>query len=529
MTVNTIPFGSVPYFSDRDRAYALGDERLLPFFKFHPSLDSFGEAIKNRSARPVPRELLVRVLRRQYESLERTPAIEKNIASLMDGATFTVVTAHQPLLFTGPLYFIFKIVSAINLAGDLRKAYPDNHFVPVMILGGEDHDFEEMNHAHLFGRKLVWEAPAGGPAGRMDTRSLLPVLDQLHGLLGESEQSRELWSLLKKSFTGHQRYGTAMQHFVNSFFKAYGLLVLNMDDPDLKRHFIPYMRRELLEEPSKPLVEETQNKLEQLGFAPQAYARPINLFYLTDRARERIIRETGVFSVVNTDVRFSEEEMLEELEAFPERFSPNVVLRPLYQESILPNLAYVGGGGELAYWLERKSQFEHFGLDLPVLIRRNSALWIDSGAAKRMEKLGVGLNDLMRDTEDLVKEWVLKRSDQDLSLSDGRAQLAGLFDDIAGRAQAIDPTLVGAVRAEEARMMKSLEQLEIRLVRGQKQRFDTELGQLRTLKEKLFPGNGLQERYDNFIPYYLRHGQAFFDVLFEALHPTNTDFVVIQE
>ncbi|MBK8492163.1 MAG: bacillithiol biosynthesis cysteine-adding enzyme BshC [Saprospirales bacterium] len=529
MTRNDIPFDQVPQFSGRDKAYTLGNPALTPFYAYPLTLEGFGQVIGEKSTVQAPRTLLVRVLEEQYAGLERTPQIDQHIKALLQPSAFTVVTAHQPVLFTGPLYFIYKIVSTINLAKKLGETYPDVQVVPVMIIGGEDHDFEEVNHAHLFGRTLTWEANAGGSVGQLHTESMSAVLEELRGLLGESDYARELSDILEQSFAAHDRYGSAMQYFVNSLFKDQGLLVLHMDHPDLKREFSPHMRRELLEQPSRALVEESQAELEKLGFPSQAYARPINLFYLSEGSRERIEETDGIFQVVNTTLRFSREEIIAELDAHPERFSPNVILRPLYQESILPNLAYVGGGGELAYWLERRKQFDHFGIKYPILVRRNSVLWIDSNSQKRMEKLGVSLRELMGDTEELVKDWIHQRSEQELSLEQERSTLHLMFEDIAQRTQTIDPTLVGAVKAEEAKQVKSLEQLEVRLVRAQKQRFDTELNQLRAVKEKLFPGNGLQERYDNFIPYYLKHGKVFFEVLLENLDPLNTDFVVIQE
>lgn len=529
MTVNPLPFDQIPFFSARDRAYTLRDPALSPYFKYPADLKAFGQVMLDKSREEIPRELLVRVVEEQYAGLERSEQTDHNIKALGSPDTFTVATAHQPVLFTGPLFFIYKIISTINLAKKLREAYPGKEFVPVMISGGEDHDFEEVNHANLFGRRLVWETRSGGSVGRMSAQELIPVLDQLHGLLGDSERAREFWALLKTAFTGHESYGEGMQYFVNSLFKDQGLLVLNMDHVELKRHFIPLMRRELLEQASQGLVEQTQAELEALGFPAQAYARPINLFYLLENARERIVREGDFFEVVNTDLRFSEEEMMTELEAHPDRFSPNVVMRPLYQESVLPNLAYIGGGGEIAYWLERKKQFEYFGLNFPVLVRRNSVLWIDSNSARRMEKLEVGLDELMIDAEELVKSWVHARSDMELSLAGERSILTKMFEDISERARGIDPTLVGAVLAEGAKQGKMLEQLEIRLLRAQKQRFETELGQLRALKDKLFPGNGLQERFDNFIPYYLKHGPFFFEFLLEHLDPLETSFVVIRE
>jgi bacillithiol biosynthesis cysteine-adding enzyme BshC len=529
MTVTTLPFEEIPQFSGRDKAYTLQDPKLRPFYKYPARLDTIARVIEDKSRENSPRELLVSVLRQQYSELERTPAIDQHIESLLKPSTFTVVTAHQPALFTGPLYFIYKIISTIHLAKAISVANPSVKVVPVMISGGEDHDFEEINHAHLFGKKLVWENQEGGSVGRMSTASLQPLLDELVQLLGESDTAQTLREKLEGAFRRHEIYGRAMQAFVNSLFKDHGLLVINMDHPELKRHFIPHMRRELLEQASQALVGQTQAELESLGFSAQAFARPVNLFYLSEGMRERIELENGVYSVVNTDLTFTESALLEELEAHPERFSPNVVMRPLYQESILPNLAYIGGGGELAYWLERKRQFEHFGINFPMLVRRNSVVWIDGNSAKRMEKLGLDLNALLGDTEDLVKTWVHEKSEQELSLSAEKQALSKLFESIVQKAEATDPTLAGAVKAEEARQIKSLEQLEVRLVRAQKQRFETEINQLRGLKEKLFPGNGLQERYDNFIPHYLRNGETFFDVLLENLDPLRTDLIVIQE
>ena len=529
MTRIDIPFDQVPQFSGRDKAYTLGNQALDPFYPYPVTLEAFKQVIAEKSKEQIPRTVLVRVLEEQYAGLERTPEIDAHIQALLKPSAFTVVTAHQPVLFTGPLYFIYKIVSTINLAKKLRETYPDVQVVPVMIIGGEDHDFDEVNHANLFGRTLVWEAEAGGSVGRMSTQSMSGVLEALFEMLGESDHALQLKELVKKSFAAPDRYGKAMQYFVNSLFKQQGLLVLNMDHPDLKREFMPHMRREILEQPSRALVEETQAALEKVGFSAQAFARPINLFYLSEGSRERIEEIDGRFEVVNSNLQFSREEIIAELETHPERFSPNVILRPLYQESILPNLAYVGGGGELAYWLERRKQFDYFGIKYPMLVRRNSVLWIDQNSQKRMDKLAISLEDLMGDTEELIKEWVHQRSEQELSLAEERSTLHQIFEEIAQRTQAIDPTLVGAVKAEEAKQTKSLEQLEQRLVRAQKQRFDTELNQLRAVKEKLFPGNGLQERHDNFIPYYLKHGHVFFDTLLENLDPLHTDFVVIQE
>jgi bacillithiol biosynthesis cysteine-adding enzyme BshC len=316
---------------------------------------------------------------------------------------------------------------------------------------------------------------------------------------------------------------------VNDLFNRTGLVVLSMDHAELKRRFIPVMEKELMERPSKGFVEAATQQLEEAGFSGQAFPREINLFYLKDQLRERIVWEENSFRVLNTDLTFSPEEMKHELHQHPQRFSPNVVIRPLYQEYILPNLAYIGGGGEIAYWLERKAQFEHFGINFPMLIRRNSVLWIDKGNAKRMNKLDLSLSDLLGDTEALIKDFVKEESDNQLSLKEEKRQLAQLFQGVINRVKAVDPTLVATVKAEIAKQQKSLDQMEGKLIRAEKQKYEIAINQIRNLKDRLFPNNGLQERYDNFMAFYLKHGEAYFNILLEHLDPMKKELLVVIE
>ncbi len=529
MQIIRLPYSQVPQLSLKDKAYASADPRLRLFYAHDMTIAGFEQAIADRLKYPTDRSLLVDELRKQYAGLPDSELVLQNVNSLSDPHTFTVTTAHQPSLFTGPLYYIYKIISTIHLARQLKAAYPTYHFVPVFINSGEDHDFEEVNHTHIYGKKLVWESGETGSVGKMKTHSMRPVLDELQGILGASGHAVELFKLVEESYTRHERYSDATTYLVHGLFKAYGLVVLDPNKPALKRAFIPYIQRELLERPSKALVDQTAAALEAAGFSGQAHAREINFFYLGDQSRERIVFENGHYNVLNTDLTFTEEAILAELQAHPERFSPNVIMRPIFQELILPNLAYVGGGGELAYWLERKSQFELFGLPFPVLVRRNSVLWLDKNSALRLEKLGLQVTDLFEDTELLIKRYVAAQSETELNLEAEKSQLLSLFESIRQKAHQIDPTLPAAVMAEHAKQLKIVEQLEGRLVRAEKQRHDTAIQQIRNLREKFFPGNGLQERYDNFSAYYAKYGSSFFDTLLLHLDPLQRDFLVVTE
>ena len=530
MDVNILPYASVPQLAPKDVAYATQNPALKPFFKYSPSPDSFRQVIDDKAKQPIDRQLLVDALREQYAKLDASRDVKLNIELLAEENTYVVVTAHQPSLFTGPLFYWYKIFTAIKLAKELSTGYPDYNFVPVLVNGAEDHDFEEINHANIFGKTIRWEHEAvGGSCGDMSTETLAPVLAQLKEMLGESENATYIYQQIEAAYTSHAKYADATIDLVNRLFGSYGLVALNMNIPAFKRRFIPIMREELFQQSSQALIATTQEALTAAGFSGQAHARDINLFYLQENRRDRIVREAEDFAILNTDLRFTPAEMEAELEAHPERFSPNVVLRPLFQELILPNLAYVGGGGEIAYWLERKAQFAHFGINYPLLLRRNSLLWIDKATSGRIEKLGLRVHDLFVDTEFLIKQYVALNSEGELSLQAEMAQLKALFEQIRLKALEVDSTLEKAVLAEGVKQEKVIEQLEGRLVRAEKQKHETAINQIRSLKEKLFPGNGLQERTDNFLNFYLKYGPQFGAVLEEVVDPFVEGFLVVRD
>lgn len=527
MRIQKFDYASIPQCSSVDVAYVEGNPGLRPFFKYTPDLENFPTVIKDKAQADIDRSVLVEVLLDQFKNYSPSEKVLANIESLRKSNTYTVVTAHQPCLFTGPLYYIFKIISAINLADRLKKTYPEYNFVPVFISGGEDHDFEEINHCHIFGKTLTWHSNETGPVGKMSTASLEPVLGALKDLLGEQEAAQALYEKIAGIHRAHPDYGTAACHLAHELFKAHGLVVLNTFDARLKRLFINEMKEEILEQVSHSLINSTIEKIIEAGFSPQATPREINFFYLGDGFRERIVWEDERFLVLNTGINFSRMEMEAEIENHPERFSPNVVMRPLFQEKILPNLAYIGGGGELAYWLERKSQFEHFGINYPMLIRRNSAMWIDRGTARKINKLGFTVDDIWDDTDALIRKYLGENASVEIELNEEKKAVEAVYATLAEKTKSLDPSLVKAVFAEQAKVLKSLSALETRLIRAGKQKHETAVNQIRSVKEKLFPNNGLQERYDNFIPLYLKYQDYFFRVLFENLHPLEKKFVVV--
>lgn len=531
MQYHSFSFADTGRFSRLITDYLAGKESLRPFYKYLPDGNSFGQIIDEKSHQRVDRDLLAQVLREQYSSLPDAAAVQRNIEALSKENTFTIVTAHQPVIGTGPLYMIIKVLCAINLAERLTANYPDQQFVPVFWMGGEDHDLAEMNHLHVFGKRVAWQTAQTGPVGRMRTHDMDGWLDDLSAILGSSPQAISWMDKLTAAYQHYDTVGEATFQLFHSLFASEGLVIIQPDHPALKRAFIPAMEEELFTRASASLVAPQVEKLEALGYHGQASPREINLFYLLDGVRERIvwIPEKDRYEVLNTDYKFNTDTLRAELYDHPERFSPNVILRPLYQEWLLPNLAYVGGGGEIAYWMQYRPLFEHYRVNFPMLVVRNSIAWLDKSSARKLQQFGFSLIDLFGDEEELIKRFVQEQTTEELTLSEEKMEIARIFSLVLDKAKTIDPTMEAPVRGEEQKVINSLEKLEAKLLRAEKQKYDQSVSQIRHLLGKLFPDGSLQERYENIAQYWIKHGATFLPILKEAIRPLEDQFVVIEE
>lgn len=534
MKARYIDYHSTKSFSHTLLAYLDRDPLLEDLVTDWPDLEGFGRQIARKSKQfsAAQREVLVQVLQKDYARLPDFGAAENqsvrdNIQSLAQENTFTVTTGHQLNVFTGPFYFIFKIVSAIRLAQDLKAEYPDKHFVPVYWMATEDHDFAEINHTWIHGKKISWDVPAVSATGRMDTSSMEEVLKTYQGLLGLSEHAEELWRMVEAAYTDQEHLGDATRQLVHNLFARYGLVIVDADDAALKASFAGIMREDILQGHSHRAIAKTNGQLGKRGFAVQVTDRPINFFYLTDDFRERIVFEKDRYEVLRRDVSFTEAELREEIDAFPERFSPNVVMRPLYQECILPNLAYIGGGAEIVYWLQLKGVFDHYQVPFPLLMPRNSAMVTQPGLADKLLRLDLDFPQLFLSAEALKKEYVLGHTDHRLDLKDEWKELSAVFEKIKLRAYKIDPTLAPSTESVHARLKHALDRLEKKLLKADKKNHQDALEQIDRMKEKLFPNGGLQERSENFTVFYVKHGPALFDELIKHFHPLDFKFTIL--
>jgi bacillithiol biosynthesis cysteine-adding enzyme BshC len=506
--------------------YLANDSSLKPFYGNRPDINGFKKQLEEKSFEH--RKALKSVLLNQYKDYKNSEKSIQNIELLSDQNTYTLTTGHQLNLFTGPLYFIFKIVSTIKLAQNLKESFPDKNFVPVFWMATEDHDFAEINHTSLFGKTIQWNVPAKGATGRIKTKGIEETVKEYQNILGLSENSSKLSKLVENAYIHHETLAEATRYLVNELFSEYGLVIIDADTQYLKQLFIPFIKEDILKEVSFETISKSTEALENIGYKGQVHAREINFFYLMDNFRERIIKnDAGQFEVLNQNIYFSEEELIKEIDSHPERFSPNAVLRPLYQEVILPNLAYIGGAAEIAYWMQLKEMFVHYNVSFPILIPRNSGMLTDDSIAEKIFRLNFTFKSIFKDTEVLKKEYVRLHSTNRLNLDDEWREMKGVFEKIKLRAHKIDPSLGPSTDAVKARLKRTIDSLEKKLLKAEQNNFSESQIQIERIKNKLFPQGVLQERVENFAPYYLKCGNSLIDELVKNLDPLDFKFTVL--
>lgn len=521
--MSRFPVAEVPFFAARDRAIAA---HVPPYDRFLPPImeeASLRQQVVARREQYTLRPVLRQLIERQYAGVDLPPALQANITALgQDPDTYCVVTAHQPLLFGGKGYFLYKALTAIRLAAYATRILGDARVVPVFVLGSEDHDYEEVRHLPVFQHTLSWTSDGEGPVGRRAAGNIPQLLNELEQAIQGLAYAGDVMDLLRSAHREGETFARSAFRLLHQLLGDKGLIVLDLDDVEAKRAFLPVMREELLHQLARKEVDQTLQLMAEEGIREQAHGRDVNLFYLGDTFRHRLERRAdGTFAAVDTSLQWTEAALLAELDAHPERFSPNVLLRPIYQQSILPGLVFTGGGGELAYWMQLGRLFRRVGLPYPLLARRDSVLLLDGTSRQRMQKLHVGPETLLQPLEDWIRDFVARQveSEASLDISQEKEALQQILRRIGEKCAAIDPTLERSFASTEAGVLKQLEGLEARMVRGIKHQHEDTIQQLRNLHGRLFPNGQLQERHDAFVLWIARYGTGWIDALLGAIDP----------
>jgi bacillithiol synthase len=530
MQIESIPFSNTNSFSKLFLDYVGNEASLKPFVDRFPSVETVLQVSDAIAKQSIDRDSLVKALRKQYQNAGiNDEATDSLIGSLADKNTYTVTTGHQLQLAGGPLFFTYKILTIIRLAEELNKK-GGKKFIPVFWLASEDHDIEEISNLFLFDKELNWEMSISGSptSGSLDPHSLKNFISELFELTKGSVNEEKFKTLIEETYlhVAAKDLSIATRRFVHKLFQGFPLLIIDGNDKTLKRSFIPVLLKEAESSFSHKAVTATTERLEAAGYKGQAHSREFNLFYLNGNDRERIEKQGRSFRTVTGKKEWDLQSISEEIENNPERFSPNVILRPLYQQTILPNVAYVGGPAELAYWIQLADVFKESEVIYPVVVPRNSAMIIDSKQLDKFRKTGFDLPDLFRDEATLIAEFVKKNS-ENLDLENEKKRLTELYSSIITKAEKTDPTLKATAEAELKKTFNSLDAFHHKLMRAEKQKHENVLNQIRKIRQKLFPGDGLQERQETIIPFYLKKGDALMKELYDVMQPVPKEFVIV--
>jgi bacillithiol biosynthesis cysteine-adding enzyme BshC len=523
-----IPFRSTHVFSKLINDYIEGKDNALDFVKYTPTIEGYKAAIEGRKKHPINRTLLFDVLTKQYSNLPQEKAVQDQLALLKNDTTFVVTTAHQPNLFTGPLYFFYKIIHAIQLAASLKESFPEYDFVPVYYMGSEDADLDEVGAFNLDQTKCQWITKQTGAIGRMQVDdALLRLLKQLENYWAVLPQGQKALEIFKDAYQKGKTISEATISFVHAFFGSKGLLVLQPDDAALKASFIPVMEKELLTGFSHQAIQSTIAALSK-DYHVQSEGRSINLFYLKDNLRARIEKQGEQYIVVDTDIQFTASEIIAELHQYPERFSPNVILRGVYQETILPGIVFVGGGGELAYWMELKNVFQQVGVHYPLLQLRNSFLLMSHKQAEQWAAMQFEEQDLFNPILDLEIAYVKKHATEALDLQHQMNSFNDFYTTIKNEVVKVDPTL-GTHTENLAHQAKAkLLALEKKMLRAERRKQSVAIQRIHRIKKELFPLDNLQEREEHFSRWVGQYDLSWIDTIMEHSKGLESRFSIIK-
>ncbi len=490
-------------------------------------------------ARRIPRDELAVVLAEQNRSYGCGPGTLARIDSLAREEACAVVTGQQVGLFSGPLYTIYKALTAIKLAESLNRRGP-GRFVPVFWLASDDHDSAEIDHIVLLDKdnalqEIRCPMPAGQskvPASKIVlTEDISDCLRRLSDSTLDSEFKAGVISGLAEDYRPGRTWAEAFARWLTRMFASRGLILIDAADPRLKKLGGPVFYREIAgESAATPPALAASRKLREAGYGEQIQLHEwiLNIFY-AERER-RAVQWTGtVYEVKDSRETYSKADFLALAEEKPLLFSPNVLLRPIYQDALLPTVAYIGGPGEIAYFAQMKGVYEKFGLPMPVIYPRKGLTIVEKKVARILEKFDLDIPEFWGSTESLLRSAAESQIPESLGRALGLASshVERDFEPLVREISAFEPTLKESAHLAQGKMIQQLKFLEKKILQAAKTRNDIAVQQLRKAGDHLYPGGHLQERVFNIVPYLLKYGPGFLDQLDQAIGIDETDHQVL--
>ncbi|MBT3281787.1 MAG: bacillithiol biosynthesis cysteine-adding enzyme BshC [Cryomorphaceae bacterium] len=475
------------------------------------------------------RNILTEELTKQYSKVETSDATLENIKLLSNPNTLSVTTGHQLNIFSGPLMVIYKIAQVISTTNYLNLKIKNFNYVPVFWIASEDHDFEEISEVNLHKNKINWKLDSKNlPVGEIKLNDFKQVKSAYKNSIIDFEYKDKLESIIDDAYKDGETLSTANIKFINSLFAGHGLVIIDSNRRVFKKTFLDNFKNEILDSrcyvDSNSQISKIKNDIK--SFKPQVNPSDINFFKITKNGRKRI-RKNGKKFIVDDEDEYTLDEIINQIESYPELFSPNVLMRALYQEKILPNVCYVGGPNELKYWMQLKLYFENSSVQFPILKLRTSAFILDKKTSIKITKSNIEMKYFFGKLDDLLDFKINTSSKLNLSFDSLKTTLTNQFDELRRVSIKTNESFIGALNAQEKKQIKGLVDLEKKLRKAEKKNHETEVNKIKSLFESLHPNDSDQERYLNFGNFYSFKGQELIDYIVDKVLISDDKILVI--
>jgi bacillithiol synthase len=486
-------------------------------FKSQETYGSFFELLSKRE-RP-HREKLTEIIRQQYSNQKLSKQTQFNIEALNSNKTVAVVTGQQLGLLGGPLYTVYKTLTAIKLCNYLKEKFDDYHFVPVFWLEGDDHDYDEVRVANILNNEnqvlelkysdgLEEETNRGSVAELKFNHNLTSVFDSLQNSLRDTEFKSSIISFYKLFYSEKKTFLEAFHELMIKLFDEFGLVVFNPVFPAVKQLLRPIFANEITNYINHTgFLVERSAELEELYHA-QVKVKPINLFYLENNERLLIEPVEKEYRLKGKRKKFTQEELLHQIEHSPEKFSPNVLLRPICQDFLFPTAFYIGGPSEVSYFAQISPLYKIYQIDQPYIYPRSSATIVEKGAKTVLEKYSLGYHSLFTTEEEMISKIVAANSELNLEelFTKTSESISEILDKLSADLSNVDRSLPEISGKTKLKIEEAINLLKNKATEAEKKKYDITIRQLSKVRNLLYPNTNLQERELNFIYFANKYG-----------------------
>lgn len=456
------------------------------------------------------------IIEKQYSAKSPSKLTQKNIESIDAEKTIAVVTGQQLGILGGPLYTFYKIITAVKLCKHLKQEYDDYNFIPVFWLEGDDHDFDEVRSMKIIDTAnnlknityedgLDEETNRGSVAKIELNNNIYDFFNELNESLRDTEFKKDLLDSLKKVYSPGKTFRDAFADLIFEYFDESGLIIFDPTDDDIKNLLKPVFKKEIEEfrEHSEDVVK-TSADLEE-HYHAQIKIKPINIFIQEEEGRFLLDPVDEEFRLKGKRKRYTKDELLQTLKENPERFSPNVLLRPICQDFLFPTGMYVGGPSEISYFAQVIPMYKEFNIQQPIIYPRSSATILESNLKDIVDKNDLNILDFFADESIMNEKLVNVLSDIEIEpmFDDSKKSMNDLFKALKSNIEELDPTLTGAIDKARDRSLNNLDQLFGKAQKARERQHETTLRQVDKVRSIIFPNGNLQERELNFL--YLAH------------------------